>query len=331
MKNKIKKRKILITGGAGFIGSHLADALLAKGYQVTVVDNLSVGKLKNIKHNLSNSAFRFKKIDVRDYGRLKKASRGAKVIVHLAAYKIPRHGNAIDTLLINTKGAMNVLEIAKDIHCKVVIASTSDVYGKSPDLPFKEGGNLVMGPSDVQRWSYAVSKIFDEHLAHAYQDKYGFPIVILRYFGCYGSRLPFSWRGGPQSAFISAILKNEEIEIHGKGSQTRCFIYIDDLIAGTIAAIENNKANGEIFNIGTTETISILKLARLIKKLSGTTPKLRLKFIPYSNFYGGKYEDVMKRTPDIGKAQKLLGFQPKISLKEGLKRMIGWQRKAMNK
>jgi len=328
MKNNLK---ILVTGGAGFIGSHLVDALLNRGYRIVAVDNLSMGSIENIKHNLSNPKFSFKKIDVRDYERLKKASKGAEVIVHLAAYKIPRYGNAIDTLLINSKGAMNVFEIAKDIHSKVVIASTSDVYGKSPDLPFKETGNLVIGPSDIQRWSYAVSKIFDEHLAYAYQDKYGFPVTVLRFFGCYGSRLPFSWRGGPQSVFISAILNNKEIEIHGDGSQTRSFIYIDDLIDGTVAAIENNKANNEIFNIGTTETISILNLAHLIKELLGTPGRLKVKFIPYSTFYGGKYEDVMSRTPDITKAQKILGFRPKISLKEGLKRMIDWQTKAMNK
>lgn len=331
MKKRIKKKKILITGGAGFIGSHLADSLLAKSYQVTVVDNLSIGKLENIKHNLSNPGFYFEKIDVRNFKLLKKAAKGAKAIVHLAAFKIPRHNNAIDTLLINSQGTINVLEIAKDIHCKVVIASTSDVYGKNPNSPFKENGNLVLGPSDIQRWSYAVSKLFEEHLAFAYQDKYGFPIVILRYFGCYGPRVFLSWRGGPQPAFVSAILNNKELEIHGDGSQKRCFIYIDDLIAGTIAAMEKNQANGEIFNIGTTEEISILGLAKLIKKLLKTPEKLKLKFIPYSNFYGGKYEDVMKRTPEIAKAKKLLGFNPKISLENGLKRMIDWQRKVMNK
>lgn len=333
MKKKIisNKKKILITGGAGFIGSHLTDTLLAKGYKVTVVDNLSIGKMENIKHNLSNPSFRFKKIDVQDYEKLKKEARGVGVIVHLAAFKIPRHSKSIDTLLINAKGALNVFEIAKEIRCKVVIASTSDVYGKSRDLPFRENGDLVLGSSDIQRWSYAVSKVFDEHLAFAYADKYGFPIVILRYFGCYGPRVPLSWRGGPQPAFVSAILNDEAVEIHGDGSQKRCFIYIDDLISGTVAAVEKKEANGEIFNIGTSEEISIFGLAKLIKKLLKTPKKLKLKFIPYSNFYGGKYEDVMRRTPDIKKAKKLLGFAPKVSLENGLKRMIEWQRKVMKK
>lgn len=326
---KIIKKKIVITGGAGFIGSHLSDALLTRGYEVIVVDNLSMGKMENIKHNLRDPAFSFEKVDVRDIERLKKACTGAAVIVHLAAYKIPRYGNAVDTLLVNSKGAMNVLEIANKIHCKVVLASTSDVYGKNLNLPFKENGDLVIGPSDIPRWGYAISKLFDEHLAYSYQRAYGIPITILRFFGSYGPRQHLSWWGGPQPVFISAILKGEEVEIHGDGSQRRCFIYIDDLIEGTVTAIERDKANGEIFNIGTTEEISILELAHLIKKLSGTPGELKLKFVPYSSFSNEKYEDVIRRIPDLTKARKILGFNPKTRLVDGLIKTIDWQRKTI--
>lgn len=331
MKNKNKKIKILVTGGAGFIGSHLVDTLLLRGYEVTAIDDLSMGRRDNIKHNLSNPAFSFKKIDVRDYKKFKEAAKGTKIIVHLAAYKIPLDDNMMKTLLINSQGSINVFEIAKDFHCKVVIASTSDVYGKSKDLPFKENANLVLGPSDVQRWAYAASKIFDEHLAFAYRDKYGVPTAILRYFGCYGPRYDLSKWGGPHPVFISAILDDKKIEIHGDGSQTRCFIYIEDLINCTIAAIENDRANGEIFNVGTTEEISILGLAKLIKKLLDTPGELKIKFIPFFTFYGGKYEEVMRRVPDISKAKKILGFRPKFSLRKGLEKTIEWQRKVMNK
>jgi UDP-glucose 4-epimerase len=323
------KEKIVVTGGAGFISSHLCDALLGRAYKVTAVDNLSMGKMENIRHNLSNPGFSFEKLDVRDIKPLEKACAGARVIVHLAAYKIPRYGDAISTLLINSKGAMNVFEIAKKIHCKVVIASTSDVYGKSSNLPFKESGDLVIGPSDIPRWSYAISKLFDEHLAYSYHRACDIAITILRFFGCYGPRQHLSWWGGPQSVFISAILKDEEVEIHGDGSQKRCFIYIDDLIEGTVAAIESDKTNGEILNIGTTEEVSILELARLIKKLSGTPGEIKLQFVPYSSFSKDKYEDVMRRIPDLTKAQKILGFNPKIQLADGLKKTLDWQRKAI--
>ncbi|MEW6008485.1 MAG: GDP-mannose 4,6-dehydratase [Candidatus Omnitrophota bacterium] len=326
----MENKKILITGIAGFIGSHLADELLARGYKVCGIDNLSMGKIENIEHNLSNPQFVFKKIDVRNLSLLKETASDSVAIVHLAAFKIPRYGNSLDTLLINTKGTENVFEVAKEIGCKVIFASTSDVYGKNPNLPFKEDSNLVYGPSNIARWSYAVSKLFDEHMAFGYQESFGIPVVILRFFGAYGPRQHLSWWGGPQSVFISAILKDEEIQIHGDGTQRRTFIYIEDLIYGVMAAIERKDAIGEIFNLGTTEEISILDLARLIKKLCDTKDEIRLKFVPYSSL-SSNYEDVRRRIPDIAKAQSILGFQPKINLREGIKMTIGWQRNILGK
>ena len=309
MVNVDDRAKIVITGAAGFIGSHLCDALLGREYSVVGIDNLSMGSIQNIKHNLDNPRFSFVKADVRNFVKLLHICANADVIVHLAAYKIPRYGNALETLMINHEGAKNVLEIAKDLKCKVVLASTSDVYGKNPQLPFHEDGDLVIGPSNIKRWSYAVSKLFDEHLSLAYQEAYGFPVVILRFFGSYGPRHHLSWWGGPQSVFITQILNNEEVEIHGDGSQTRSFTYISDTVNGIVAAIEKQEANGEIINVGSTHEISILELAFLIKRLANTPEAIKLKLVPYSSFSGGKYEDVMRRIPDISKAQKLLGFK----------------------
>jgi len=321
--------QIAITGCAGFLGSHLTDALLERGYRVVGIDNLSMGKVANIAHNLSNPNFRFFRTDVRDFATLREQVGSSDAIVHLAAYKIPRYGKAIDTLLINSQGCRNVLEIAKETKCKVILASTSDVYGKNPEVPFHEECDLVIGPSTIPRWSYAVSKLFDEHLGLAYQEAYNFPVVILRFFGSYGPRHHLSWWGGPQSVFITQILRNEPVTIHGDGRQKRSFTYVSDTIEGIVAAIESERANGQIFNIGSTQEISILDLAKLIKRLCNTRNRLKIKFVPYSSFSGGRYEDVRRRLPDISKARDVLGVEPKVSLKEGLKITIAWQRKAL--
>ena len=320
--------KIGITGCAGFLGSHLVDNLLIRGHEVVGIDNLSMGKIENIQHNFKHPSFIFFKNDVRDLSSLRTRFKSAEVIVHLAAYKIPRYGNAIETLLINNQGCHNVLETARESSTKVVLASTSDVYGKNSCLPFVEESNLVMGPSTVPRWSYAVSKLFDEHLAFAYQEEYKFPVVVLRFFGSYGPRHHLSWWGGPQSVFISQILNDEEITIHGDGRQTRTFTYVSDTIEGIVATIENMDVDGEVFNIGSTEEISILDLAKMINKLINSRREMKVKFIPYSDFHG-KYEDVRRRVPDINKAKKILGFVPKISLEEGLLKTIRWQKEAV--
>ena len=324
------KMKIAVTGGAGFIGSHLIDALLKKGqYRVSAIDNLSMGKIENIQHNMKNKDFEFHNIDVRDINSLEKACNKSHIIVHLAALKIPRYGNTLETLEVNGKGMWNVLEIARKYSSQVIIASTSDVYGKSKDFPFSESGNLLLGPSVSARWSYAVSKLYDEHLCLAYQDTYKVPVTIVRIFGSYGPRHHLSWWGGPQSVFISAVLKNEEIEIHGSGRQTRSFAYISDTISGFMGIIKNEKTRGEIFNIGSIFEISIIDFAKLIFKLidnSSSEPKF--KFVPYTSF-SRNYEDVMRRVPDLSKAEKAINFKPLVSLEEGLKKTIKWQKKIL--
>jgi UDP-glucose 4-epimerase len=315
--------KVLITGVAGFIGSNVARALLDNGYHVVVIDNMSQGDKLNMLEFIDHPEFEMHYADIRDEAAVKAAAKGCKKIVHLAAYKIPRYTDALDTLLINTGGSENVLKAAIDQNAKVVAASTSDVYGKNPEVPFTEDSALVMGNPDVRRWAYAISKMFEEQMLFAYQQRYGIAFVAMRFFGGYGPNQNLTWWGGPQSVFISKALDDEEIEVHGDGLQTRSFTYISDHVDGIVRCVEKDAANNMVFNLGNTREISIIDLARLIWRLvRGGTPA-KIKLIPYQSF--GKYEDVMRRIPDITRARKILGFEPKVDLEEGLQLTIEWQ------
>ncbi len=318
-------KRVLITGVAGFLGSHLADLLLARGYDVVGVDNLSQGFLRNIAEARQQVGFTFHQTDVRDLEGLRRAAMGVDAVAHLAAFKIPRYGNAIDTLLINSEGSRNALQVAVDNQAKFLLASTSDVYGKNPNIPFSEESDSVIGSSKVARWSYAVSKLFDEHLALAYADTYGIAVNIVRIFGSYGPRQNLTWWGGPQSVFISAILAGASIPLHGDGQQTRSFTFVSDTVAGLAAALES-PIHGEIFNIGASDEITIADLARLIHQLAGTQQPLRLDFIPYDEINGKRYEDVRRRVPDTSRAKALLGFEAQVGLRKGLEKTIAWQR-----
>jgi UDP-glucose 4-epimerase len=315
--------RILVTGVAGFIGSNLAIGLLARGHTVVGVDNMSQGEKLNLAEFESHSQFEFHPIDIRERDALTAVAKGCDVIVHLAAYKIPRYSDALETLQINGHGSENVFEAARAVSAKVVAASTSDVYGKNPSVPFSEESNLVVGNPDVKRWAYAISKMFEEQLLFAYKEKFGLKVVALRFFGGYGPHQNLSWWGGPQSVFIDAALDDKEIEVHGDGLQTRSFTYISDHVDGIIRCVEMEAANGLVFNLGNTREITIIDLARLIWRLvrGDVEPKITMR--PYSSF--GKYEDVMRRIPDITRARSLLGFEPKVDLEAGLEKTIDWQ------
>jgi UDP-glucose 4-epimerase len=304
----------------------LTDALLARGHRAIGVDNLSHGVESNLADARRNPHFEFHRLDVRDFNMLRRVAEGTDVIAHLAAYKIPRYGKAKDTLLINAEGGRNALEVAAELGAKFVLASTSDVYGKNPEVPYSEASNSVLGSSTVARWGYAVSKLFDEHLAFAYADSCRIPVTVIRIFGSYGPRHALSWWGGPQSVFIDCVLRGEPIPIHGDGRQTRSFTFVSDTVSGFVAAIEQEDANGEIFNIGNTREISIVDLAELIHRLCGVPQPLELKFVPYGEISGREYEDVRRRVPDVRKAEERLGFRARVGLEDGLKRTIEWQR-----
>ena len=325
-------KNILLTGVAGFLGSNLLSKLLSEGHKVWGIDNLSMGKLENINQHLGNDSFTFIEADIIHKETFTSLEQTFDVIIHLAAFKIPRYGKTVDTLKINSVGTENLLEFARKHKTKSVLASTSDVYGMSPDIPFREDGNLLIGNSKVPRWAYAVSKLFDEHLALAYMEAYDFPVVLLRFFGSYGPHQHLSWWGGPQSVFIEKIIKDEVIPIHGDGQQTRTFTFVEDTVAGIYAAAMKDEANGEIFNIGANKEITILGLAQLLKKISGTPGELKYELIPYDQISKGrKYQDVMRRVPDTTKAQKLLGVTAQYSLEEGMTKTFEWQKAIMEK
>jgi UDP-glucose 4-epimerase len=324
----MKSKTVVVTGAAGFLGSHLTDALLARGHRVIAIDNLSHGLLSNLDEARKNPLCSFHQLDVCDLKAFQAAAAGAEVVVHMAAYKIPRYGKAEEMLLVNTNGGHNALEVAAANSARFVLASTSDVYGKNPAVPFSETSECVLGPSDVPRWGYAVSKLFDEHLAFAFAESRNIEAVIIRIFGSYGPRHALSWWGGPQSVFIDCILNGEPITIHGDGLQTRSFTYVADTVSGFVAATEMDGVSGEIYNIGNSRELSILDLARMIHRLSGSANPLNLNFIAYNEISKGrKYEDVRRRVPDTAKAAKKLGFTAKVDLEEGLRITIEWQKR----
>ena len=249
------------------------------------------------------------------------------IIVHLASQKIPRYTNALRTLEENYLMLRNVVQKCNMDKSKILFASTSDVYGKNPNIPFSESSDLVMGPTTVKRWAYALSKMYGEQYIIANHDEYGLPYTITRFFGSYGPHQNLTWWGGPQSVFIEKAFKNETIDIHGDGSQTRTFTFVDDTVNALVHCIENNKSDNEIFNTGpkADAEISIKDLAVLIWKLvNGPNSEAKLNYIPYSTF--GNYEDVMRRVPDITKLCSTFDFKPEWDLDKGLSVTIDWQK-----
>jgi UDP-glucose 4-epimerase len=315
----MEKKNVLITGVAGMIGSHLLDDLLERDYNITGIDNLTYGVVENIAHNLHRKNFRFYKVDILDFETLKILTKDIDTIVHLAAVKkIGEKDNSYPTLSVNATGTENVFKVAKMWGCKVIFASTSDVYGMSPDLPLKEDGDLLIGPGMIKRWSYAVSKLYGEQMANAYYRDFHVPTVVLRYFGAFSPRSNFSWSGGHIPIFIRQILNGEAVTIHGDGSQTRSMGFVTDLVEGTRLAMESDSAIGNIINLGNDEEMSVIDSARLIHSMSGLKNELNIKYIPMSEIFG-QYKDIMRRIPDLGKAKKLLGYEPKIRMEEAIK------------
>jgi UDP-glucose 4-epimerase len=313
-------KNILITGAAGFIGSNLAIRLVHDGHNVIAFDNLSQGNLRNL--DSIKDQITFYNYDVMN--DLSVVKEKIDVIYHLAAFKIPRYTDALDTLRINAFGTDNVAQLAVRKNAHLIAASTSDVYGKNNSLPFSEETDSVIGPPDVKRWAYAISKMFDEQLLFAYKERHGLDVTLVRFFGGYGPHQHLSWWGGPQSVFINAALLKKPIEIHGDGMQTRTFTYISDHVDGLVKMHESKMALNQLFNLGSFSEISIVDLAHKIWHMVTGSKDTNIHFIPYESF--GKYEDVRRRVPDISKAQELLGYQPRVSLEEGLKTTIDWQK-----
>ena len=321
--------KVALTGAAGFIGSSLAERLVARGDEVHGIDDLSHGSLENLAALAGHPRFRLAQASILDAGAMDAVADGADVVVHLAAGKIPRYGDAMDTLVTNGEGGLRVLRACRDRKVRrMVLASTSDCYGRNPEVPFSEDSVSVIGSPRVRRWSYAVSKMFEEQALFAFTERHGLEGVALRLFGGYGPRQNLTWWGGPQSVFIGAALKGQPLEVHGSGLQTRSFTYVDDLVDAFVRAVDVPAAAGEMINVGSDREITILDLARLVWRLvREDEPKIAL--VPFASF--GRYEDVERRVPDNRKAARLLGHVPAVTLEDGLPRTIAWQREAMKK
>jgi UDP-glucose 4-epimerase len=319
---------IIVIGCAGFIGSNLTLKLVELGHRVTGVDNLSYGNLNNIKSLKNNKLFNFFENDARDFTSIQ--NHKGDIVIHLASQKIPRYSSAFCTLEDNSLMLKNVLRKCNEDKIKIVYASTSDVYGKNPNLPYHEESDLVLGPTTVKRWAYALSKIYGEQLIIANNAEFGLEYTITRFFGSYGPNQNTTWWGGPQAVFIQNILEGKQLEVHGDGAQTRTFTYVDDTVDGIVKCTFETNAKNEIFNVANnpTEEVTIIELAKIISKLMKEDSKADIKMIPYETF--GKYEDVRRRVPSIDKIKKLLNYQPKVSLVEGLKKTIAWQRGILN-
>jgi len=314
--------RALITGGAGFIGSHLAQRLLETGHDVAVVDDLSTGSIDNIVHLKTYKSFEFVRDTVRNASTMAILAQKCDVVFHLAAAVgvqliVDRPVHTIET---NIHGTEVVLDVANRFGKKVLIASTSEVYGKSEAVPFREDDDMLLGSTRYSRWSYACSKAIDEFLALAYSQESGLKVVIARLFNTVGPRQTGQY-GMVVPRFVRKAIANEPIEIYGTGRQSRCFCYVDDVVDALTGLMMSEKAAGKVFNIGTTEEISISHLADKIIELTGS--KSRKVYVEYRKAYGREIDDMMRRVPCIDRIREVIGWQPKTSLDQTLNAIIG--------
>jgi len=317
--------KNFITGGAGFIGSHLAERLLARGDEVYVLDNLSTGKLENIAHLRKNPNFHFTLGSISEEHLLHPLVEKCDIVYHLAAAVGVRLiiEKPVETIETNILGTEMVLKVANQYKKKVIIASTSEIYGKTAKVPFREDDDSVYGPTTKSRWSYACSKAIDEFLALAYFHEKKLPIVILRLFNTIGPRQTGRY-GMVVPTFVQQALLNHPITVFGEGSQSRSFTYVDDVITLMILLAEDPRAEGEVFNIGNGKEITIKDLAWKIKEMAGSSSEIIQ--VPYDQAYERGFEDMQRRVPDISKVVEYTGYQPQTSLTESLKKIIEYHR-----
>ena len=313
--------KALITGGAGFIGSHLAEKLLEKGCEVAVIDNLSTGSLENIKSLMKNQAFTFTEGDIRDVRLMESLTEKCDCIYHLAAavgVKLIAE-KPVHTIETNIGGTEVVLDMANKFGKKILLASSSEVYGKSEAVPFDEDDDLVLGSTRFSRWSYACSKAIDEFLGLAFYQQYGLGVVIARFFNTIGPRQTGQY-GMVVPRFVQSALKNEPVTIYGTGKQTRCFCYVGDVVEAVTRLMDCDDAAGEVFNIGSNEEVTIENLADRIIKATGS--KSEKTYMDYEEAYGRPIDDMARRVPKIERIKKAIGWQPKTKLDEALKIII---------
>ncbi|MBW6516099.1 MAG: GDP-mannose 4,6-dehydratase [Candidatus Cloacimonetes bacterium] len=313
--------RILITGGAGFIGSHLAEKLLKQGHTVSVLDNLSTGKLSNISHLKGNSNFIYTIDTILHRKILEQLIKNCDQVFHLAAAVGVKYiiDNPLLSLQTNIIGTENVLELANKYKKKVLVTSTSEIYGKSEKVPFKEEDDRLLGSTHISRWSYSSSKAIDEFLALAYYREKKLPVVIVRCFNTVGPRQSSQY-GMVLPKFVKNALLDHPLTIYGDGKQSRCFADVEDVVNGIIKLMSEKKAEGQIFNIGSTEEITIEELAQKIKKMTGS--KSKIEYIKYDDAYEEGFEDMRRRVPDLTKIKEMIAYEPKHKLKDILNRVI---------
>ena len=309
--------RALVTGGAGFIGSHLTERLLKDGNKVAVIDNLSTGSLENIENCKNYTGFEFVAGDVRNAELIEPLVEQSDVIFHLAAAVGVRliAEDPVHTIETNIGGTEIVLNIANKFGRKILIASSSEVYGKSEAVPFREDDDIVLGSTCLSRWSYACSKAVDEFLGLAFHQQYGLDVVIGRFFNTIGPRQTGQY-GMVVPRFVQMALENQTLQIYGTGRQTRCFCYVADLVEAVIGLMNCERAVGQVYNIGTNEEISIEELADKIIRITGS--KSKKEFVPYEVAYGRPIEDMMRRVPSVERIKKIVDWEPKTSLDETL-------------
>jgi UDP-glucose 4-epimerase len=313
--------KALITGGAGFVGSHLAERLLEQGHEVAVLDNLSTGSIDNIAHLKGATGFSYVVDSVTNEPLLAEMIDRCDVVFHLAAavgvkliVEQPVH-----TIETNVHGTEVVLKHANKKKKLVFIASTSEVYGKSTNVPFREGADLVLGPSSKHRWAYACSKLIDEFLALAYWKERKLPVVIVRLFNTVGPRQTGQY-GMVLPTFVRQALAGHPITVFGDGTQSRSFTYVGDVVGALIKLAEEPRAVGEVFNIGNMGEVTIRDLAQKVKEMTGSTSPIQ--YIPYDQAYEEGFEDMPRRVPDISKLRELIGYEPTLGLDEIVRTVI---------
>lgn len=316
---------MLITGGAGFIGSHLAEALLKAGHRVVIVDDLSTGSLDNISHLRDRGNLQFVRESVRNATTMTSLVDHCDVIYHLAAAVgvqliVDRPVHTIET---NIHGSEVMLNLANKFGRRIFVASTSEVYGKNTKVPFSESDDTTLGSTRVSRWSYACSKMVDEFLALAYHDQFGLPTVVCRFFNTVGPRQTGQY-GMVVPRFVRWALAGTDIEIYGTGRQSRCFCNVADVVGALIRLTDCKEAVGEVINIGSPESITIDGLADKVIELTGS--KSRKRSISYEEAYGRPFDDMLMRQPDLTKVHRLIGYEPKYTLEQTLKQVIEFER-----
>ncbi|MDQ3281940.1 MAG: GDP-mannose 4,6-dehydratase [Acidobacteriota bacterium] len=315
--------RVLITGGAGFIGSHLSDAYLERGDEVFIIDDLSTGSIRNIEHLKKHPRFHYTIDSVQNYPVLAELVDTCDVVFHLAAavgVKLIVE-SPVRTIETNVRGTEIVLDAANKKKKRVLVASTSEVYGLSEQVPFREDGNLVMGATTKGRWSYACSKAIDEFLALAYWREKKLPTIVVRLFNTVGPRQTGQY-GMVIPTLVKQALSGRPLTVYGDGKQTRCFGFVGDVVGALVKLMDHEDSVGHVFNIGSNEEVSIAQLAQRIKDL--TQSESEIVYIPYSEAYEEGFEDMPRRVPDITKIANLVGFEPKTKLDGILREVIGY-------